>query len=241
MPDLPPWKWALGVFCAFMIGVAKTGAPGVGTLIVPFMVMTVGDARLTAAWTAPLLSTGDVFAVIYWRRQAEARRLLALIPWVAGGMAVGAVALSLPELILRRIIGTIVMLMLAAYLKRRLSRGEQPIGNAGFYGVATGFAATVANAAGPVMNMYLLTQRLPKEIFVATGAWFFFVVNLIKVPIYAWYHLFSRESLIFDLLMVPAVVCGAMTGRWVLRVVPQKLFETLVIALTAVSTLFLFR
>jgi uncharacterized membrane protein YfcA len=241
MPDLAPRKWALGAFCAFMIGVAKTGAPGVGTLVVPFMVMTVGDARLTAAWTAPLLSTADVFAVIYWRKQAEAKKLLTLIPWVAGGMAAGAVALSLPELILRRIIGGIVMLMLAAYLKRRLTRGEQAPGNAGFYGIATGFAATVANAAGPLMNMYLLTQKLPKETFVATGAWFFFVVNLTKVPIYARYHLYSGASLLFDLMLVPAVACGAMTGRWVLRVVPQKLFETLVIALTAVSTLFLFR
>ena len=241
MPELAPWKWALGVFCAFMIGVAKTGAPGVGTLIVPFMVMTVGDARLAAAWTAPILSTADVFAVIYWRRQAEARKLLALIPWVAGGMAIGAVALSLSEAILRRVIGVIVMLMLAVYLKRRLTPGVKPPGNAGFYGVATGFATTVANAAGPVMNMYLLTQNLSKETFVATGAWFFFVVNLTKMPIYAWYHLFSRESLTFDLCVVPAVVCGAMAGRWLLRVVPQKLFETLVIALTAVSTLFLFR
>ena len=143
MPQLAPWQWTLGVFCAFMIGVAKTGAPGVGTLVVPFMVMTVGDARLTAAWTAPILSTADVFAVIYWRRQAEARRLLSLIPWVAGGMAVGAVALSLPELTLRRIIGAIVVVMLGVHLKRRLTPGEQPPGNPGLYGVATGFATTM--------------------------------------------------------------------------------------------------
>jgi uncharacterized membrane protein YfcA len=241
MPELAAWQWVLGVFCAFMIGVAKTGAPGVGTLIVPFMVLLVGDARQAAAWTAPIMSVADVFAVIYWRRHAEARRLLALIPWVAVGMAAGAAALSLPESVLRRIIGAIVLTMLAVYIKRRLSPGKLAAANSGFYGMATGFATTVANAAGPVMNMYLLTQSLPKEIFVATGAWFFFAVNLSKVPIYAWYHLFSRPSLVFDLSMIPAVICGAVTGRWLLRAVPQRLFEILVIALTAVSTLFLFR
>src|SRR5207237_3736186 len=141
---------------------------------------------------------------------ADARRVVSLVSWVAGRMAVGAVALSLAEQILRRVIGAIVLLMLAAYVKRRLTPGELAPGNAGFYGIATGFASTVANSAGPVMNMYLLTQRLPKETFVATGAWFFFVVNLTKVPIYAWYHLYSRTSLTFDLLMVSAAVFGGM-------------------------------
>ena len=79
MPHLATWQWLLGIFCAFMIGVAKTGAPGVGTMIAPLMVLTIGDARLAAAWTLPVLSTADVFAVAYWRRHAEARQLLAEI------------------------------------------------------------------------------------------------------------------------------------------------------------------
>ena len=91
------------------------------------------------------------------------------------------------------------------------------------------------------MNLYLLSRKLPKEAFVATGAWFFFALNLVKAPVYAYHGLYSRESLTFDLMMVPAVLAGALTGRWLVRVMPQKLFETLVIALTAVSCLFLFR
>jgi uncharacterized protein len=126
------------------------------------------------------------------------------------------------------------------YIWRRRSSATAA-GNSAFYGIATGFATTVANAAGPVMNLYLLTRNLPKEQFVATGAWFFFVVNLAKMPIYAWHHLFSRTSLVFDGMMVPAVVCGAVAGRWLLQRVPQKVFEVLVIALTAVSSVFLFR
>ena len=50
------------------------------------------------------------------------------------------------------------------------------------YGASAGFATTVANAAGPVMNLYLLARRLPKHEFVATGAWFFFAVNLSSSP-----------------------------------------------------------
>jgi uncharacterized membrane protein YfcA len=241
MPHLEPWQWLLGIFSAFMIGVAKTGAPGVGTMVAPLMVLTVGDARLAAAWTLPVLSTADVFAVAYWRRHAEARQLFSLIPWVLAGIAGGAVALSLNELVIRRIIGVIIVGMVVVYLWRRFSPTPQVAGNPAFYGICTGFATTVANAAGPVMNLYLLSRKLPKEKFVATGAWFFFVVNLVKSPVYAWYHLYSRASLTFDLLMVPAVLAGALAGRWLIRNMAQSVFEVLVIALTAVSCLFLFR
>jgi len=241
MPHLAPWQWLLGMFCAFMIGVAKTGAPGVGTMIAPLMVLTVGDARFAAAWTLPVLSTADVFAVAYWRRQAEARQLFSLIPWVLVGIAGAAVALSLDEAVIRKIIGGIIVAMLAIYLWRRFSQTPQVAGNPAFYGICTGFASTLANGAGPVMNIYLLSRKLPKEQFVATGAWFFFVVNLLKVPVYAWHGLYSRESLTFDLLMVPAVLAGALAGRWLIRNIDQSMFEVLVIALTAVSCLFLFR
>ena len=241
MPHLAPWQWLLGIFSAFMIGVAKTGAPGVGTMIAPLMVLTVGDARFATAWTLPVLSTADVFAVAYWRRQAETRQLFSLIPWVLVGIAGAAAALSLDESVIRKIIGAIIVGMLVIYLWRRFSPTPQVAGNPAFYGICTGFASTLANAAGPVMNIYLLSRKLPKEKFVATGAWFFFVVNLLKAPVYAWHGLYSRESLTFDVMMVPAVLVGALAGRWLIRNIDQRMFEVLVVALTAVSCLFLFR
>jgi uncharacterized membrane protein YfcA len=240
MPDLAAWQWLLGLFCAVMVGAGKTGAPGVGTFIVPLMVMAVGDARYAAAWTVPILSTGDVFAVIYWRRHADVGKLFSLIPWVAAGMLAGALALALREQTLRRIIGVTIVMMLVMYLRQRRDTGKQSTAKAPFYGIAAGFATTVANAAGPVMNMYLLTRRLPKERFVATGAWFFFVVNLAKVPIYSWYGLFSTQSLIFDALMVPAVICGAFLGLWLIRHMPQRVFDTIIVVITSISSIFLF-
>ncbi|MEP7354779.1 MAG: sulfite exporter TauE/SafE family protein [Acidobacteriota bacterium] len=241
LPDLAPWRWALGAFCAFMIGIAKTGAPGVGTLVAPLMVMVVGDARLSTAWALPILVTADVFAVWYWRRQSEIQSLFSLIPWVLVGIVGGAFALGLSEIIIRRMIGVIVIVMLVLYLRRRLWPSTDVQGNPAFYGVATGFSSTVANAAGPVMSLYLLSRKLPKEQFVATGAWFFLLLNLAKSPIYAWHGLYSAQSLTFDFVLIPVVLCGALTGRWLVRVMPQKLFETLVIGLTAVSCLLLFR
>ncbi len=242
MPHFEPWQWLLGAFCAFNVGVAKTGVPGLGILVVPMIVLTVGNAKTSAAWLLPILCTADIFAVVYWRRHAAAGRLFSLAPWALAGMAAGALALTLDERYLRPMVGGIIFLMLVAYLIRKRSRNPAAITpHPALYGVSAGFATTVANAAGPVMNLYLLSKRLPKEEFIATGAWFFFFINLTKVPIYAWHGMFSRESLVFDLLMVPAVFAGALSGRKIVDHISPQLFENLVIILTAVSTLLLFR
>jgi len=242
LPHLEVWQWLLGALCAFSVGVAKTGVPGLAIVVVPMIALTVGNAKSSAAWLLPILCTADIFAVVYWRRHAAAGRLFSLVPWTLVGMTAGAVALSLPERTLKPIIGGIVALMLAAYLIRRFSKNPASITpHPALYGVTAGFATTVANAAGPVMNLYLLSKRLPKEEFIATGAWFFFIINLTKIPIYAYHGMFSRQSLVFDLIMVPAVFAGAMSGRKLVDHIPAHVFEGLVIVLTAVSTLLLFR
>lgn len=240
MPELAAWRWALGILCAFVIGLSKTGAPGGGTMTAPLMVLTVGDARHAPAWTAPVLILGDIFAVTYWRRQAETRALFSLVPWVAVGMAGGAAALSLSDRVLRRIVAGLVWSMIALNAVRRWKPDLKAAEHAPLYGVSAGFATTVATSAGPVMSLYLLTKRLPKEQFVATGAWFFFAVNLLKLPIYAAHGLFSVQSLVFGALMAPPAICGACAGLWMVRRIPQRVFEILVIVLTAVSSLFLF-
>lgn len=240
IPTLSYWQWILGAFCAFSIGVAKTGVPGFGILVVPLMVLAVGDARQSAGWLLPILCTADAFALYFWRRHSEVTRLFSLVPWVVVGMAGGALALSLPERSLRPVVGGVVLVMVLAHLYRRWKENSLPAATAP-YGVAAGFATTVANAAGPVMNLYLLSKRLPKEEFIATGAWFFFIINLSKIPIYAYHRLFSKPSVTFDFLMIPAVLFGALTGRWLLARIPQRTFEVVTIALAAVSALLLFR
>jgi uncharacterized protein len=91
------------------------------------------------------------------------------------------------------------------------------------------------------MNLYLLSMRLPKEQFLGTGAWFFFLINLSKLPIYAYHGLFSAKSLTVNFLLLPAVVLGALTGRQLVRHIPMHLFEAVVLGLTVLSTLALFR
>jgi hypothetical protein len=239
-PELAGWQWGLGAACAFFVGMAKTGVPGLGIFVVPLLALVVGDARASAGWLLPLLCAADVFAVGYYRRHASTGRLARLVPWVIVGVGVGAAALALDERILRRVVGGIVLVMVAVHVWRKKTAAAPP--SPGFwpslaYGTAAGFATTVANAAGPVMNAYLLSQRLGKEEFIGTGAWFFLVVNLLKVPILAAHGLIGGASLAFDAALLPAVVAGALSGRAIFTRLPQRAFEVAVILLPCAAAL----
>ena len=156
-------------------------------------------------------------------------------------MVTGAAALSLTERSLRWGVGLIILLMLVLYLARRW-RPETAVfpTHPSPYGVLTGFSSTVANAASPVMSLYLLSKRLPKERFLGTTAWFFFFLNLAKVPIYAWYGLFTRQSLTFDALMILPIGAGALAGRWIANHIDQRTFEIIIIGISFLATLALF-
>jgi uncharacterized membrane protein YfcA len=249
LPALGPGAWALGAVAAFLVGVAKTGVPGLGILVVPLMVITVGDARHAAGWLLPLLCAADVVAVATYRRHAQVWRLFSLAPWVLAGMGAGAIALGAPEALLRRLVGAIVLAMIALHGWRRL-RGESaaaaPVSSGGRLhaattGVVAGFATTVANAAGPVMSTYLLSKRLPKSEFVATGAWFFLVINLAKLPVYGYHRLIGWPSLAFDAALLPAVIAGALFGRALFVRIPQRAFDGVVVGLTVAGALLLIR
>jgi uncharacterized membrane protein YfcA len=168
-------------------------------------------------------------------------RLVSLAPWVVLGMGAGAFALSGPEPILRRMVGLIVLAMIVVHVARR--RAAPPPIDTGLaiaaYGASAGFATTVANAAGPIMNLYLLAKRLPKEELIGTGAWFFLVINFSKIPVYVFHGLIGSRSLAFDALLLPAVIAGALSGRALFSRFPQRTFELVVLGLTAVSAVLL--
>ncbi len=102
-------------------------------------------------------------------------------------------------------------------------------------GILAGFTTLIANAAGPLMAIYLLAMRLPKMEFVGTGAVFFMILNWFKVPFMVNLGLITTDSAKFNLLLAPAVILGAVAGRAVLPKIDQRLFENLALLLSAIS------
>jgi uncharacterized membrane protein YfcA len=104
-------------------------------------------------------------------------------------------------------------------------------------GFVAGFTTMIANAAGPVIILYLLTLGLDKVTFVGTAAWFFFAVNLFKVPFNVRLGLINARSAISAALLLPAAVAGGLAGRHVLRRLDQRVFEWSALVLTLLAGL----
>jgi uncharacterized membrane protein YfcA len=141
---------------------------------------------------------------------------------------------------LRVLLGILVLALLAVELYRRRSGSPELVRPTWFTAVAgmlAGFGTTVGNAAGPVMGIYLVGSRLEKHELMGTAAWFFFLVNLSKVPFYTGLGMITPVTLRFSLLVMPLVVCGAVVGLFLLRRIPQGLFNTLVLVLAGVAAL----
>ena len=106
-------------------------------------------------------------------------------------------------------------------------------------GLIGGTTTMMANAAGPVMIIYLLAMRLPRDEFLGTGAWYFMLVNWFKVPFSTGLSLITPGSLTLNLALAPLVVLGAVAGVRLVKHIPEKTFNIVVQILAAAGAIWL--
>lgn len=250
LPELTAGEWGLACIAGMLVGASKTGLPGVGMLVVPVMAHLFGG-RLSVGALLPLLIVADLFAVTWYRRDCRWDLIGRLAIWVGLGVAGGAGILAWfgsasASNAMGPWIGGIVLAMLATHvaLKGRdaesWSRGRAWTAGAG---ILAGITTTISNAAGPVMSLYMAGQGVDKRKFVGTLAWFFFAVNVAKVPILAALTfaqperpLMTPHTLGFDLAMVPFVALGAVGGKVALEKISQTTFEAVILVLAAAAS-----
>lgn len=249
MPDLTADAWLWLTLAAFLVGFAKTAIGGVAALAVVIFA-SVLPARESTGALLPLLLCGDLVAVTYYRRHADWGTLLRLVPGVVPGLVLGAAFIAVVDNdVMVRGIGLVLLVMTGLHLWQRRGRGTGPLEAVAairphvavtlLVGLAAGFATMTANAAGAVMTVYLIMAGLRKLELLGTGAWFFLAVNLAKVPFSAGLSLISTDSLVTDVLLVPAMLAGAAVGVAVIHRVSQRGFELAALALTAVASMIL--
>ena len=238
-------RWILAYVTSLMVGISKTGLPALGILLAPLFA-EVMPARASTGALLPLLIIADAFAVIFWRRHGSWKHLVRLLPWAVVGIVAGYFAMGrINDLQMRYVMGAIVMIMLGVNVYREYIIGKDaPIPTSWWFAAIAGFLAgattMVANAAGPVMMIYLLSMRLPKKEFIGTSAWYFFILNWLKVPFSISLGLITIPTLGFDALLAPAVVAGAFAGLYFARGIPEKAFMIAVQVLTLASAIRMF-
>jgi uncharacterized protein len=237
--------WAVAGFSGLLIGMAKAGVAGTGILFVPLMAHAFGGMASTGI-VLPMLIVADIYAVKHYHRHAERRYLVAIMPWALVGILIGvAVGKSVSPEGFRIILAMTVLVCIVTMIWRDLKRDKtipQTRWFAVLTGLAGGFATMIGNTAGPILAVYLLAMRIPKNRFIGTAAWFFLLVNLFKVPlhIFVW-RTITLQTLMIDLLLVPVILLGVYLGIRLVRLIPETPYRILVIVSSAVSALALLR
>lgn len=237
-------SWVIIICCAMMIGFSKAGIMGAGALIVPLLA-AIMPARESTGFLLPMLSIGDITATLYWRRHADWPKLIRLMPWTLIGVYLGFLWLGrITDQFLMPVIGAIVLFLVSMHFwqQSRPDYGARIPHNwwfAAIMGIMAGTTSMLANAAGPIMVIYLLSMKLDKENFIGTAAVFFLLLNLSKMPFSSKLDLITSASLLTNLAMAPFIVIGALLGVAAVHRIPQRLFDRVMQVATALIALYL--
>ncbi|MEJ2665577.1 MAG: sulfite exporter TauE/SafE family protein [Deinococcales bacterium] len=240
---LPLDAFAVAAVAAVLIGLAKAGfGAGSGVIATPLVALTM-PVPAAAALLLPVLIAGDIFAVWHYRRSASLRDLRRLLPGALVGIALGALAfdrLAPHGRALEVGVGVLALAFVAWQLFRervlRLLASSPPSrGWGSVLGAVAGFTSTLAHVGGPPVAVYLLPRGLGRELYVGTAAWFFFIVNLVKLLPYAWLGLLNTDNVLVAVTLLPLAFVGAALGVWLNRAVRERAFTLAIYALLVLT------
>jgi hypothetical protein len=230
-----PLFYALAIPAVVALGLSKGGFAGVGQMAVPMLALVMPPLE-AAAVMFPIMIVQDWTAVWVYRKEWNGRVLAVMIPGALIGIAAaGWLASYISDAVVRIFIGvtTIAFVIYTWVGAMRIAKEAKPASvPAGvIWGALSGFTSTISQAGGPPYQMYVLSQHLPKMIFVGTTAVFFAVMNAVKVIPYVALGQFSTQGLGTSLALMPLALATNQLGFWLVRRVSQELFYKITLVL----------
>jgi uncharacterized protein len=233
-------QWIALAFSGIVVGITKTGIAGATIITVPILAGMFG-AKMSTGLLLPLLSFGDVLGVGYYHQHAQWKYVWRLLPWTIVGILLGVLfGAVISDAVFKYSIAIFVLACLGIMVWREFFARDFHVPTAPWFGavmgVLAGFSTMIGNASGPIMAVYLLSMGLEKNTYIGTNAWFFLIVNLVKMPfhIFVWKTI-TLHSFCFNLLLIPAILVGAVIGIAVVKLLPEKPFRLLIIGISTVA------
>ncbi|MBN1679371.1 MAG: sulfite exporter TauE/SafE family protein [Anaerolineae bacterium] len=227
------------IIAALLVGLSKGGlGPAAGALLTPLMslIMPVSDA---IGLTLPLLLVGDIFAMRAYWRQWDNTQLRLMLPAAAVGVLMGiALLTTLPDDLLRRLLGVITLGVVTYKLASdTLENVEYNPRNwhAWLAGWGSGFGSALANAGAPPYTAYMLLIRSAPRVFIATSVLFFFLLNMLKLPLFITADVIRVDDVIGIMWALPLVGIGVWVGSRLIDRVNVSLFDRLMLTLLALA------
>ncbi|MFD2726129.1 sulfite exporter TauE/SafE family protein [Hyunsoonleella rubra] len=239
--NLSALQWTAIGFAVFILGFSKSGIKGIGIIIVIILAFVFGEKASTGI-LLPMLISADIIAVSYYNRHTQWRFIKKLLPSMVIGVLVGVwVGDAISEAVFKRVMAIIIIgsIGIMLYFERRKSdkipHNKWFSNSAGFL---AGFTTMIGNLAGPISNIYFLAMRLPKNEFIGTAAWLFFIINVFKLPFHFFvWHTVSKDTLVLNMTLIPVVVIGFFLGVALVRQISNVNYRKFIIIVTAIGGL----
>jgi len=189
MLELSLTQWLLFSFAAVALGIAKGGFSGV-SLVSVFILVEVFGPKEQLGVALPMLLFGDLCVYPAFRKYGNWQEAIKiLLPSLVGMALAVCIIWYISDAVMERVIGVIILSMVGLQIWKMLkpevvARVAEAQGFTVFAGLAGGVATMLANVAGPINQLYLLSRNIPKMDLIGIGARFFLIINWLKVPIY---------------------------------------------------------
>ena len=234
--------WMLLATAAFGIGITKSGFSGVSLVHVLIFAYVFG-AKASTGIVLPMLIAGDTMAMLMFGQHAEWRYVRRMFPPALLGVIAAWLLMDvMSESYYRPTIGCIILALAVMQLARKFKEAwfthiPHSPWFAWVMGILVGITTMLANAAGPVYGLFLIAIGLPKKEFVGTAAWFFLLLNLIKIP-FSWnLGLMNSDTLVLNVILIPCILLGLLVGRAIADRIRQADFETIILILATLAGL----
>ena len=239
MPEPSLINYIIAAICAFLLGISKSGIKGIASLIVTGLALVYG-AKNSTGIMMPLLLVGDVFAITYYKRHVQKEYIIKLLPWMVLGVLLGVIGGNyISESIFKNGMALIILFSVGLMYYWENKKDKTVPSHwifASSMGLLAGFTTMIGNLAGAFTNIYFLAMRIPKNNFIGTAAWLFFLINSFKVPFHIWsWKTINSESILISLKLIPFVIVGLIIGVLLVKKIEDESYRKLILLFTAIG------
>ncbi len=236
----------------FLIGMSKGGFP-VGNIALPILILVwptqTQSAREAVGFMLPMLCLMDVVALCFYRKHIRWGRLVYLMPATLAGVVIASLlfvsddaTLAVSDRALKILIGSLGILFVTYFsarkwILRHIHAAEPNWSKGSIFGFGAGITSTLAHAAGPVMQMYLLPQQLEKKAFAGTSCAFFWMLNLIKLVPFTMFGRIQPQNLKLGAVLLPVIPLGVAFGWWLTHRTQQKHYTILIYMVLLITSI----
>ena len=239
--DSPVFSLCISMLAVLAVAISKSGFGGaLGALSAPIMLFSF-QPTVALAILIPIFLLTDFWVVWQWRKQGVRHIIFWMVIWGIIGQLIGWVLLrfgAIDDRVILALIGCIAVITSVRFgwqqvshartglhLRRQMRHYRRLVAQrASLWCSLSGFSSFVSLTGGIPAQIYLLPLGLPRQLFVATMAWYFLFINLFKLPFFLDLNLLNRASLSISFVMVVFVPIGVFVGRWLNKTMSDKLF-----------------